>query len=813
MRSLLLVPLLLAALLALFSSTPARASFHDDWDDDSDSPASSADDAVRLTPEEYRSLRAAESTHLNASLLWGTYRPQNYFGFRPRLPQSVFLGLAWADVTGYDTVLGNNPETAERYGRTNGLRHQCDDRDGVLYKWTRHDGRAFGEQYVRDLKANVEFRTSFVKFLPDGTEEEVSSSGNSTQTDARGQEIVPGGSWAIRVSGKAIDPNRPALLSFFTYFGTESDETTLQLESEEDEDGIPWEAGVEMLGSGKGLGDFSIKVKHSPAPPSLAGEEHADLWNAPVTNGRGTSRSAAQRSRTQFGGARLPYAETWRVKDLLVQAFSAAAQRALSSADMPTPQQQARMTPDELKRVVNEKLVSPAFALQLPSTPISTANQAPGSLPNLLVFQDTFDLNPRISQAVKARTPLSTSDLGSFSFDIFYQTAGSAGPAAADTAEKLSTALLDRRQRFDADFAESFRLKAPFDSVPSSSDKSSSIDNEAYFLTSTPPSKGALGATSASGELDDRTFARELLSSAVGGVGYFYGTQLVDRSQVAGEDEEAGEGPIDLARKEAAKAAKGDQMREEGPYALTTGTPGRSVFPRGFYWDEGFHLAAISSMNNDLGLAILKSWFSLVDNDGWVGRELALGKEAASRVPEGFLAQIPLHGNPPTLTMAVAAYIDRLSAAGSDDPTGFDAGLGSTITSQNASASSSSSQFLTDRRIARAYLRELYPPCGGTTTGSARRSAASSRSGAQPLLAHRGLPLARPLQGRPRLCLRPRRLPARGDAAQRRAPPRPALLDGLLRADHAQDRRGRRRGGRCGALRAPLRRDRRQLGW
>ncbi len=31
----------------------------------------------------------------NQSLLWGTYRPNLYFGTRPRLPESLLTGLMW----------------------------------------------------------------------------------------------------------------------------------------------------------------------------------------------------------------------------------------------------------------------------------------------------------------------------------------------------------------------------------------------------------------------------------------------------------------------------------------------------------------------------------------------------------------------------------------------------------------------------------------------------------------------------------------------------------------------------------------------
>lgn len=34
----------------------------------------------------------------NESLLWGPYKPNLYFGVRPRLPDSFFAGLMWSKV-------------------------------------------------------------------------------------------------------------------------------------------------------------------------------------------------------------------------------------------------------------------------------------------------------------------------------------------------------------------------------------------------------------------------------------------------------------------------------------------------------------------------------------------------------------------------------------------------------------------------------------------------------------------------------------------------------------------------------------------
>ncbi len=40
----------------------------------------------------------------NQSLLWGPYRPNLYFGIRPRLPKSLMAGLLWVKVDSYTDV-------------------------------------------------------------------------------------------------------------------------------------------------------------------------------------------------------------------------------------------------------------------------------------------------------------------------------------------------------------------------------------------------------------------------------------------------------------------------------------------------------------------------------------------------------------------------------------------------------------------------------------------------------------------------------------------------------------------------------------
>lgn len=40
----------------------------------------------------------------NESLLWGPYRPNLYFGVRPRIPKSLMGGLMWTRVEDYTSV-------------------------------------------------------------------------------------------------------------------------------------------------------------------------------------------------------------------------------------------------------------------------------------------------------------------------------------------------------------------------------------------------------------------------------------------------------------------------------------------------------------------------------------------------------------------------------------------------------------------------------------------------------------------------------------------------------------------------------------
>jgi mannosyl-oligosaccharide glucosidase len=40
----------------------------------------------------------------NQSLLWGPYKPNLYFGVRPRIPDGLSMGLLWSRVEDYQSV-------------------------------------------------------------------------------------------------------------------------------------------------------------------------------------------------------------------------------------------------------------------------------------------------------------------------------------------------------------------------------------------------------------------------------------------------------------------------------------------------------------------------------------------------------------------------------------------------------------------------------------------------------------------------------------------------------------------------------------
>ncbi|KPI42317.1 putative mannosyl-oligosaccharide glucosidase [Cyphellophora attinorum] len=207
--------------------------------------------------------------------------------------------------------------------------------------------------------------------------------------------------------------------------------------------------------------------------------------------------------------------------------------------------------------------------------------------------------------------------VGAFDFDIFYNSG--AGPHL--TSEDLDKHIAANSKSFKTKFDAVLKPSAPF--------------TKAEYTG----------------------FSQSLFSNLLGGVGYFYGDSLVDRSY-APEYDEDDEGFWEQTAEARARA----QVQQDPARELFTAVPSRPFFPRGFLWDEGFHLVPIVEWDLDLTLDILSSWFNLMDSDGWIAREQILGAEARSKVPQEFQVQYPHYANPPTLFLIIETLVAKLKS-------------------------------------------------------------------------------------------------------------------------------------------------------
>ncbi|GAP91718.1 putative mannosyl-oligosaccharide glucosidase [Rosellinia necatrix] len=245
---------------------------------------------------------------------------------------------------------------------------------------------------------------------------------------------------------------------------------------------------------------------------------------------------------------------------------------------------------------------------------------------------------------------------GPFEFDVLFSSE-SAGKDV--TSEDLSREIKTTTETFNDRFREIFAPKAPFNA-------------EKY-----------------------EKFGKSMLSNLAGGIGYFYGQHLVDRSD-APEYEEENEGFWEGT----AEARGRKQEQPEGPYELFSSIPSRPFFPRGFLWDEGFHLIPIIDWDTDLALEIVKSWYNLMDEDGWIAREQILGDEARSKVPEEFQVQYPHYANPPTLYLILEAFLDKLQKSNGSQKTGKE---------RLSAGDFLQTSHIDNPELGLEYLRNLYP--------------------------------------------------------------------------------------------------------
>ncbi|CAH1761949.1 6763_t:CDS:10 [Entrophospora sp. SA101] len=412
----------------------------------------------------------------NESLFWGTYRPNLYFGVRPRLPESLLSGLMWFGLGDY-------------YSLKN-FRHQCDQADKMKeYSYKKHDGRNFGVQTITDEVSNIILKSEFVK---------VSNGGGK------------GGDWAVRISGKPIDYDKPSKTSIFYYFALEG------------EGYIDLINPIDKMGETPDLGNFNIKIvddsnNQSPTINPIYNDEIADI------------------SKTQFFGQLISDDDLWKAKE----------------------------------KYSNEEFPPPHYSFLL--------NNLIEEDSNFYAFQKIFE--------------------GSFQFDIIYQSDLSSTNIDSGN---LGVLVEKNSKEFDQRFENTFKL------------------TEKGFNS------------------NQIKFAQSITSNLLGGIGYFYGSSMVDRTYSGDEDD------MEEVENFWEKLKKSNPTLTL-PTSLFTATPSRSFFPRGFYC-----------------LDITMNWVNLIDNDGWIAREQILGEEARSKVPPEFQIQYPYYANPPTLYMSIISFIDRL---------------------------------------------------------------------------------------------------------------------------------------------------------
>ncbi|KAI0124410.1 glycoside hydrolase family 63 protein [Xylariales sp. AK1849] len=246
---------------------------------------------------------------------------------------------------------------------------------------------------------------------------------------------------------------------------------------------------------------------------------------------------------------------------------------------------------------------------------------------------------------------------GSFEFDVLF-TSGSAGKDV--TSDDLTREIKSTTESFGERFSSVFAPQKPFNA-------------QKYHK-----------------------FGQSLLSNLAGGIGYFHGHHIVDRSN-APEYEEENEGFWE----DTAEARARKQEQPEGPFELFTSIPSRPFFPRGFLWDEGFHLMPIADWDLDLTLEIVKSWYNLMDEDGWIAREQILGDEARSKVPADFQVQYPHYANPPTLFLVIDNFLEKLQKANGSQAVGKE--------SFSQPGFNHDSAYLANPSFGLKYLAELYP--------------------------------------------------------------------------------------------------------
>ena len=210
------------------------------------------------------------SKETNDSLLWGPYRPNLYFGVRPRQHSSFITGLMWGRVEDFNQIQHN-------------IRYTCEQKDDMQgYGWDAFDPRTGGVQTMHDKGNGIDLETSFVKF-DEG--------------------------WGARVKGKVredAESGQSLKTSLWLLAGLEG-LGSLQVQDAEEHEELGFDQNVVVKGETDQLGEFKLTVSEPEGANSHPTHAHPSYQTKPL-------------DRTFVHSLQVPAEAIWQAKGELTDA-------------------------------------------------------------------------------------------------------------------------------------------------------------------------------------------------------------------------------------------------------------------------------------------------------------------------------------------------------------------------------------------------------------------------------------------------------------------------------------------------------------
>ena len=204
----------------------------------------------------------------NDSLLWGPYRPNLYFGVRPKQPSSFITGLMWGRVEDFNSIQHTIRYTCE----------QGDDMQG--YGWDAYDPRTGGVQTMHDKGNGIDLETSFVKFEQ---------------------------GWGARIKGTVredAENGQSQKTSLWLLAGLEG-LGSLEVQDAEANEELGFDGNVVLKGETNELGEFKVTVSEPEGQNSHPKHVHPSYQTKPL-------------DRTFVHSVQVPGEAIWQAKGMLV---------------------------------------------------------------------------------------------------------------------------------------------------------------------------------------------------------------------------------------------------------------------------------------------------------------------------------------------------------------------------------------------------------------------------------------------------------------------------------------------------------------